>query len=355
MGNLRYHQISTDEVYGHIHGDHRSLEADNLAPLRKTPVLVFRAAGKSLSRMFVTRSTSVFVSGQTITVNQAGASGRRFDFDGDGKSDLSVFRPSNGVWWVLNSGTAASYSAVPFGISTDKVTPADYDGDRKTDFSIYRGGIWYIFNSQSNTVRVESWGIATDKPMPGDFDGDGRADLAVFRPSEGNWYINRSATGSFQTVNFGLATDRPVSGDFDGDGKMDFALYRPGASVGAVSSWAILKSGDGASLLQQFGNGGDIAVPADFDGDGRNNMAVFRPSTGTWYTSTNPATNYGAVQFGASGDIPAAADYDGDGKADVAVFRQGVWYIRNSATATVRIDFWGINGDTVVPSAFTAQ
>lgn len=31
-GNLRYHQISTDEVYGHIHGDHKSVESDNLAP-----------------------------------------------------------------------------------------------------------------------------------------------------------------------------------------------------------------------------------------------------------------------------------------------------------------------------------
>ena len=31
-GNLRYHQISTDEVYGHIHGDHRSLESDAMSP-----------------------------------------------------------------------------------------------------------------------------------------------------------------------------------------------------------------------------------------------------------------------------------------------------------------------------------
>lgn len=301
------------------------------------------------------RSTSVFVSGQTITVNQAGASGRRFDFDGDGRSDLSIFRPSTGVWWILNSGTTASYSAVPFGISTDKITPADFDGDRKTDFSIFRSGVWYVFNSQTSTFRVESWGLAADVPVPGDFDGDGLADLAVYRANEGNWYINRSSTGTYQTVNFGLSTDKPVLGDFDGDGKIDPALYRPGATTGAMSFWAILKSGDGASIQQQFGSGGDIAVPADFDGDGRDNMAVFRPSNGTWYTSTDPATNYGAVRFGAAGDVPAAADYDGDGKADVAVFRQGVWYILNSATSTVRVDFWGVNGDSVVPAAFVVQ
>ena len=32
LGNLRYHQISTDEVYGHIQGGHRSLESDSMAP-----------------------------------------------------------------------------------------------------------------------------------------------------------------------------------------------------------------------------------------------------------------------------------------------------------------------------------
>ena len=41
-GNLRYHQISTDEVYGHIHGDHRSLENDNMAP--RSPYAASKAA-----------------------------------------------------------------------------------------------------------------------------------------------------------------------------------------------------------------------------------------------------------------------------------------------------------------------
>jgi len=47
LGKLRYHQISTDEVYGHIHGDHRSLETDNFAP--RSPY----AASKASAEHFV--------------------------------------------------------------------------------------------------------------------------------------------------------------------------------------------------------------------------------------------------------------------------------------------------------------
>ncbi|MEX1020183.1 MAG: dTDP-glucose 4,6-dehydratase [Litorilinea sp.] len=45
-GNLRYHQISTDEVYGHIHGDHRSRESDGLAP--RSPYSASKAGGDHL-------------------------------------------------------------------------------------------------------------------------------------------------------------------------------------------------------------------------------------------------------------------------------------------------------------------
>ncbi|HMT06871.1 MAG TPA: BACON domain-containing carbohydrate-binding protein, partial [Pyrinomonadaceae bacterium] len=301
------------------------------------------------------RSATVTVSGQTFTVNQAGASGRKFDFDADGKADLSIFRPSNGSWWGLYSGNPTSWFALPFGISTDRPVPADFDGDRKTDIAVYRDGVWYVFNSQNNSFRIESFGVAGDTPVPGDFDGDGRADLGVFRPSDGNWYLLRSATSNVQVVPFGLSTDKALVADFDGDGKSDVSVYRPGATSGAQSFWVVQRSSDSIVQTTQFGSGGDIAVPVDFDGNGRDNLAVYRPSNGTWYTSTDPATNYGAVQFGIATDVPAPSDFDGDGKVDIAIFRQGLWYIINSSNSSIRIDQWGATGDVALPSLYNSQ
>lgn len=301
------------------------------------------------------RTATVTVSGQTFTVNQAGASGKKFDFDGDGKADLSIFRPSGASWWALYSGNPATWFSVPFGFSTDKPVPADFDGDRKTDIAVYRDGTWFIFNSQSGTYRIESFGLAGDTPVPGDFDGDGRADIAVFRPSDGTWYVSRSATSTIQVVPFGLSSDKALVGDFDGDGKSDISVYRPGANTSSQSFWFVQRSSDLVVQNIQLGNGGDIAVPVDFDGNGRDNIAVYRPSNGTWYTSTDPATNYGAVRFGIATDVPAPADFDGDGKVDIAVFRNGIWYVLNSSNGLVRIEQWGTAGDTPLPSTINRQ
>ncbi|CAN5556490.1 dTDP-glucose 4,6-dehydratase [soil metagenome] len=46
FGNLRYHQISTDEVYGHIHGEQRSLETDAMAP--RSPYAASKASADHL-------------------------------------------------------------------------------------------------------------------------------------------------------------------------------------------------------------------------------------------------------------------------------------------------------------------
>lgn len=47
FGNLRFHQISTDEVYGHIEGAHHSIETDSLLP--RSPY----SASKASAELFV--------------------------------------------------------------------------------------------------------------------------------------------------------------------------------------------------------------------------------------------------------------------------------------------------------------
>jgi hypothetical protein len=93
-------------------------------------------------------------------------------------------------------------------------------------------------------------------------------------------------------------------------------------------------------------------VPGDYDGDGRDNMAVFQPSTGFWFTSLDPSTNWGSIRWGTSGDIPAPGDYDGDGRIDVAVYRQGNWYVYNTSTSAPTIVSWGVAADRPVPAAY---
>jgi hypothetical protein len=91
-----------------------------------------------------------------------------FDFDGDRKADVAVFRPDTGYWYVLKS-TDNSYMVVQWGISTDKLTPADYDGDGKSDFGVYRAGVWYVLKSSDNQYYSVQWGLPTDKPIPAAF------------------------------------------------------------------------------------------------------------------------------------------------------------------------------------------
>lgn len=60
-GNLRYHQISTDEVYGHIEGDHRSLETDRLAP--RSPYAASKAGADHLvNAYFITYNLPITIS-----------------------------------------------------------------------------------------------------------------------------------------------------------------------------------------------------------------------------------------------------------------------------------------------------
>ena len=126
------------------------------------------------------------------------------DFDGDGKSELAVYRPSIGGWFIRNSSQGYSTATASFyqwGLPGDVPIAADFDGDGKTDLTVFRPptGEWFIrYSAQgydANTAGVYQWGLPGDVPLSSDFDGDGKTELAVFRPSIGGWFIRYSSRG----------------------------------------------------------------------------------------------------------------------------------------------------------------
>ena len=265
---------------------------------------------------------------------------QKFDYDGDDKADVSVYRPgASGAWYMLNSGSASTSNA--FGTTGDIITPADFDGDGKTDIGVFRSGTWYLLRSTAGFTGV-GFGASGDIPQPADLDNDGKAELIVFRPSTGAWYTYNLVSGATTSLAFGQSGDKPVVGDYDGDCKGDLAVFRP-----STGTWYIAKSSGGITGTT-FGQAGDVTVPADYDGDGKTDLAVFR--SGGWYVLGSTA-GFSGTTFGFSSDLPVPADYDGDGKADLAVFRSGVWYIQRTTAGFTGVAF-GAASDVPTPYAY---
>jgi hypothetical protein len=167
----------------------------------------------------------------TVSYTQWGKSGDlpvTADFDGDLKTDFVVVRPDepgitpNYVWFLSTTNFSRGFALFTnWGKAGDIPVPADYDGNGKADIAVFRpsDGQWYIIDSviQNNIgsdVRGFQWGLNGDIPQPADYDGDLTTDVGIFRPSDGNWYTRNSSTNTANVINWGLATDIPATAPY---------------------------------------------------------------------------------------------------------------------------------------------
>ena len=105
----------------------------------------------------------------------------------------------------------AGLVAAQFGSTGDKPAVGDITGDGKADITFFRPstGVWFVLRSEDFSFFSFPFGQNGDLPAPGDFDGDGKTDPTVFRPSSGTWFVNRS-TGGTTIVTFGSTGDLPI-------------------------------------------------------------------------------------------------------------------------------------------------
>ncbi|HEV7700245.1 MAG TPA: VCBS repeat-containing protein [Pyrinomonadaceae bacterium] len=301
------------------------------------------------------------------------------DFDGDGKTDYSVIRDEvvganqhQRVWYNLLNTNTFTYTVTNWGLTTiDFEEPGDFDGDGKSDIAVWRSSTnsYYILRSQDQTFQSFTFSAGgADPGIVGDYNGDGKADPAVIDFTGGTsvWkYIPSAGTGAGIEVQviWGYDSDFPVAGDFNGDGKADFCAQRDLNDPDHHAAFYI-HYGDGVNVppvqvvnqTAYFGRIDDSVVPGDYDGDGKTDVAVAIAGATNyewWYakSSSGGAPTYLTSWGLASGDRLTPGDYDGDGKTDPAVWRtsSGYFYVFGSQAGNVIAANWGKTGD--IPTA----
>ncbi len=332
-------------------------------------------------RNFFSRFTkfpaAVFILFLTFSVNATDAS-YKMDFDGDGKTDIAVFRPGQrnvfplppSYFYVLGSQNNQVF-AYQWGRAYDIHTPADYDGDGKTDPGIFR----WIENDLSPTARHFWINFSSGGHSATEFSGfgnivsrnyfdDGRAEIAVFdrydiskdptqpcfiwayyiKPATSEFALKKDISNECMPAQTYIT---PAVADYNGDGFSDLAileqrLSNPGENLFKIWHSPVLPLYTAPEITFSFDV--DYPIPGDYNGDGIADFAGSKTINGIrlWRIRSSIDGSVREIYFGFDTDFPVPGDYDGDNKTDIGVFRPstGVWYIiRSSDLALTQMAF----------------
>lgn len=268
------------------------------------------------------------------------------DFNGDHISDVVNYR--HGTWIAYNQNTGAQLWSVTTDNFADSIpAPMDYDGDGRTEFTIFRPGIgWYFYNDNGTLLKSIPITLAGAKPAPADYDGNGTDDVVVYR--NGTWTKYDFNTGN---VAWNVTTDNftdgvPVPMDYDGDGRAEFTVFRPGIN------WHFYNEDGSYYSGVWVGEPGPVPAPGDYDGNGTEDAVAFNRNNPSWifYNINTPQYVRTVITPGgsANGDPiqPTPLDYDGDGSVDLTYMNGGPWDFWLD-DGTLRNAFWtgGNTGD----------
>ncbi len=276
-------------------------------------------------------------------------------------------RDINSARWRLYNGNSELVEMFRLGFEDAIPITGDFNGDGKTEIGVFRDGFWFIdLNGNGIWDEGDLWaklGKEGDQPVTGDWDGDGKTDIGVFGPSrdgdflaiseepglpdrenpnlgryknlppnphvatEDGRIMKRGAHGKFRedvvdhVFRFGKYQDRAIAGDWNGDGIATIGIFRDGywfLDVDGNGTW-----GTNVDRFVEFGEKGDIPVVGDWNGDGIDNIGVYRDGRFILDSNGNLARDAQdkIFEMGGEGDIPVVGDWNGDGTDEVGLYQ----------------------------------